>query len=53
MQGCTDKLKEEAQANLLAILAAITGIIIVEIFALLIALCLCCAVGDREDVYKS
>lgn len=53
MQGCSEKLVQEAQNHLLIILAIIAGILVFEIFALMISLCLCCAVGDREDDYKS
>lgn len=48
-----DSLLKEAESNLLIIVVSAAGIICVQIFALLISLCLCCAVGDREDVYKS
>ncbi|XP_031625244.1 CD9 antigen-like [Contarinia nasturtii] len=53
LEGCSGKLVQEAQNHLLIILAIIAGIIMFEIFALMISLCLCCAVGDREDDYKS
>jgi len=52
-KGCSDKLVHEAEKHLLLILAVIAGILAIEIFALMISLCLCCAVGDREDDYKS
>ncbi|XP_055296706.1 CD9 antigen-like [Sitodiplosis mosellana] len=53
LKGCSEKLVQEAQNHLLIILAIIAGILVFEIFALMISLCLCCAVGDREDDYKS
>lgn len=52
-QGCTKKLLTVLQDNLTNILAVLAGIVGVEILALLISLCLCCAVGDRDDHYKS
>lgn len=52
-QGCTEKLLNVLQDNLTTILAVLAGIIGIEILALLISLCLCCAVGDRDDHYKS
>jgi len=52
-KGCTEKLVQEAEKHLLSILAIIAGILAIEIFALMVSLCLCCAVGDREDDYKS
>lgn len=52
-QGCSERLQREAENHLLCILAIVAGIIAIEIFALMISLCLCCAVGDREDDYKS
>lgn len=52
-QGCTKKLLTVLQDNLTNILAVLAGIIGVEILALLVSLCLCCAVGDRDDHYKS
>lgn len=51
--GCTKTLLKLLNDNLIYILAVLAGIVGVEIIALLIALCLCCAVGDRDDHYKS
>lgn len=51
--GCTNVLLKLIRDNQITILAIFAGIIGVEMIALLISLCLCCAVGGREDHYKS
>lgn len=52
-QGCVEVLLEKVHENLTIILSVIIGIVAVEVFALLISLCLCCSISDKEDHYKS
>lgn len=52
-KGCTEQLLNVLQNNLVTISVVFVSIVGIEIIALLISLCLCCAVGGREDHYKS
>lgn len=52
-QGCTDKLVQAVDDNLINIILVIAGIVAIEIFALIISICLCCNINSKEDHYKS
>jgi CD81 antigen len=52
-KGCMDKLLKAVDDNILTVVAVIVGIVSVELFALIISICLCCNINSKEDHYKS
>lgn len=48
-----DKLLKAVDDNILTVVAVIVGIVSVELFALIISICLCCNINSKEDHYKS
>lgn len=52
-EGCMKKLTAAVDENLIIIISVIAGIVAVELFALIISICLCCNINSKEDHYKS
>lgn len=53
LQGCMDKLVQAVDENLITVISVIAGIVAVELFALIISICLCCNINSKDDHYKS